>query len=170
MKGSLCLRVTPVAHAAMHVLSCEQTKVSVPSQRSSTRKAAQMMIHWLGISAACTSYALKAVYRDRQPALDHSTRSRVFHFPPVSSRMATKSTTATESIDHASDPDRINQQPGLAHTSTNISLSPELFEKLYLAPKVPHAAENVGKFANATPLGFLGYAIISASLTRANMR
>lgn len=73
--------------------------------------------------------------------------------------MAAKSTTATESIHHASDPDRIDQKPGLAHTSTNISLSPELFEKLYLAPKVPHASENVGKFANATPLGFLGFVI-----------
>jgi hypothetical protein len=44
--------------------------------------------------------------------------------------MAMKSTTATESIDHASDPDRIDQKPGLAHTSTNISLSLELFEEL----------------------------------------
>lgn len=79
--------------------------------------------------------------------------------------MAAKSTTATESIDHASDPDRIDQKPGLTHTSTNISLSPELFEKLYLAPKVPHASENVGKFANATPLGFLGYATMLARLT-----
>ncbi|OAK94807.1 hypothetical protein IQ06DRAFT_353226 [Phaeosphaeriaceae sp. SRC1lsM3a] len=73
--------------------------------------------------------------------------------------MASKSTAATESIGHVSDPDRIDQKPGLAHTSTNISLSPELFEKLYLAPKVPHAAENVGRFANATPLGFLGFVI-----------
>ena len=51
--------------------------------------------------------------------------------------------------------DRIEKEPQLTHTTTNISLSPELFEKLYLAPKVPQA-ENAGRYANATPLGFLG--------------
>jgi len=53
--------------------------------------------------------------------------------------------------------DRIEKGPALAHTTTNISMTPELFEKLYLTPKVPHAVEHAGKFANATPLGFLGY-------------
>ena len=53
--------------------------------------------------------------------------------------------------------DRIDKGPALAHTTTNISMTPELFEKLYLTPKVPHAVEHAGKFANATPLGFLGY-------------
>lgn len=56
------------------------------------------------------------------------------------------------------DSDRIAKEPQIAHTSTNISISPELFEKLYLAPKTPHAADNAGRFANAIPLGFLGYA------------
>ncbi|KAF2005812.1 plasma membrane ammonium transporter [Amniculicola lignicola CBS 123094] len=55
--------------------------------------------------------------------------------------------------------DSIEKGTPLAHTTTNISLSPELFEKLYLAPKVPHAADNVGRYANATPLGFLGFVI-----------
>ena len=55
--------------------------------------------------------------------------------------------------------DRIEKDPQLTHTATNISMSPELFEKLYLAPKVPHAADNVGRYANATPLGFLGYTL-----------
>lgn len=52
-------------------------------------------------------------------------------------------------------PDQIEKEPQLAHTATNISISPELFEKLYLAPKVPHATNT--RFANATPLGVLGY-------------
>ncbi|PSN64767.1 plasma membrane ammonium transporter [Corynespora cassiicola Philippines] len=55
--------------------------------------------------------------------------------------------------------DYIEKDPGLTHTTTNITISPELFEKLYLAPKVPHATDNAGRFANATPLGFLGFVI-----------
>jgi hypothetical protein len=70
--------------------------------------------------------------------------------------MAT-TTAAMESIIHDPDVDQIEKKPQLSHTTTNISLSPELFEKLYLSPKVPHASENVAKYANATPLGFLGY-------------
>lgn len=67
-------------------------------------------------------------------------------------------TTAThEPIVHDHDSDRIESKAPLTHTTTNISISPELFEKLYLAPKVPHAGENAAKFANAVPLGFLGY-------------
>jgi hypothetical protein len=68
-------------------------------------------------------------------------------------------TTTTEPIVRDSASDRIasdSKTPGLHHATTNISLSPEMFEKLYLAPKVPHASENAGRYANATPLGFLG--------------
>jgi hypothetical protein len=57
---------------------------------------------------------------------------------------------------NSTDSDRIDKEPRLTHTSTNISLSPELFEKLYLAPKTPHANERVQQYANAAPLGFLG--------------
>lgn len=64
--------------------------------------------------------------------------------------------------DSSPDFDQIDSKPHLSHATTNISLSPELFEKLYLQPKVPHASENVKKYANATPLGFLGY-IVSPS-------
>lgn len=53
--------------------------------------------------------------------------------------------------------DRIEKEPHLTHTTTNISLSPELFEKLYLAPKIPHASDHATRYANASPLGFLGY-------------
>ncbi|RAR00874.1 plasma membrane ammonium transporter (Ato3) [Stemphylium lycopersici] len=57
------------------------------------------------------------------------------------------------------DSNRIDKEPRLTHATTNISLSPELFEKLYLAPKTPHANERAGQYANATPLGFLGFLI-----------
>jgi hypothetical protein len=67
--------------------------------------------------------------------------------------------TTTEPAHLSSSSDRIEEKPQLAHTATNISMSPELFEKLYLSPKVPHKSDNVGKYANATPLGFLGYVI-----------
>lgn len=52
--------------------------------------------------------------------------------------------------------DGIAKEAPLAHTTTNISMTPELFEKLYLSPKVPHALDHAARFANATPLGFLG--------------
>ncbi|KAL1794097.1 hypothetical protein ACET3X_007518 [Alternaria dauci] len=55
--------------------------------------------------------------------------------------------------------ERIDKEARLTHASTNISLSPELFEKLYLAPKTPNASQHVGQYANATPLGFLGFVI-----------
>jgi hypothetical protein len=66
----------------------------------------------------------------------------------------TMATTTLEPTFSSADP--ISKPPPLTHTATNISMSPELFEKLYLSPKVPHA-ESVVKYANATPLGFLGY-------------
>jgi len=49
----------------------------------------------------------------------------------------------------------------LSHTVSAgaISISPELFEKLYLTPKVPHAGDNIKRFANPTPLGFVGFVI-----------
>lgn len=49
-----------------------------------------------------------------------------------------------------------NHKPHLTHTTTNISLSPEQFERLYLAPKTPHATDNAARFANPVALGFLG--------------
>lgn len=39
-------------------------------------------------------------------------------------------------------------------STSGMTISPELFEKLYLTPKVPQA-----RFANPTPLGFLGFVI-----------
>ncbi|KAF1833200.1 hypothetical protein BDW02DRAFT_580612 [Decorospora gaudefroyi] len=68
--------------------------------------------------------------------------------------MATTTATA-----HSMDSDHIESEQPLTHAATNVSMSPELFEKLYLAPKTPHAKEQVANYANATPLGFLGFVI-----------
>jgi uncharacterized protein len=56
------------------------------------------------------------------------------------------------------------EKPVLHHTATNqtisgMTISPELFEKLYLTPKVPHVGDNYKRFANPTPMGFMGFVI-----------
>ncbi|ETI29486.1 hypothetical protein G647_01939 [Cladophialophora carrionii CBS 160.54] len=53
------------------------------------------------------------------------------------------------------------EKPKLTHTISSgaVSMSPELFEKLYLTPKTPHAGDNIRRFANPTPLGFVGFVI-----------
>ncbi|KAL5421903.1 hypothetical protein PMIN04_005146 [Paraphaeosphaeria minitans] len=83
-------------------------------------------------------------------------------FVPSLAAIMTTNTTTThhESIVNDAESDRItNNKSRLSHTTTNISLSPEQFERLYLAPKVPHASQNAAKYANAVPLGFLGFVI-----------
>jgi hypothetical protein len=57
--------------------------------------------------------------------------------------------------------DSINMgKPQLTQTVSNAyTISPELFEKLYLTPKVPHVGDNAKRYANATPLGFVGFVI-----------
>jgi len=52
-----------------------------------------------------------------------------------------------------------SEEPGLSKSMSAITMSPELFEKLYLTPKVPHAGDYNKRFANPTPLGFLGFVI-----------
>lgn len=52
-----------------------------------------------------------------------------------------------------------NKMEGLSHTATGVTISPELFEKLYLTPKTPHADDSYKKFANITPLGLVGFVI-----------
>lgn len=45
----------------------------------------------------------------------------------------------------------------LGHThSAGMTISPELFEKLYLQPKVHHSPS---RFANPTPMGLVGFVI-----------
>jgi len=53
------------------------------------------------------------------------------------------------------------EKPQLTQTMSagGFSISPELFEKLYLTPKVPHAGDNIKRFANPTPMGFVGFVI-----------
>lgn len=48
---------------------------------------------------------------------------------------------------------------GLRQTQTGMTISPELFEKLYLTPKVPHVGDNAKRFANPTAMGFVGFVI-----------
>ncbi|KAK4198967.1 GPR1/FUN34/yaaH family-domain-containing protein [Triangularia verruculosa] len=52
-----------------------------------------------------------------------------------------------------------DEEKGLHRTQTGVTMSPELFEKLYLTPKVPHVGDNNRRFANPTALGFVGFVI-----------
>jgi hypothetical protein len=49
-----------------------------------------------------------------------------------------------------------DEEKGLYRTQTGVTMSPELFEKLYLTPKVPHVGDYNKRFANPTALGFVG--------------
>lgn len=49
-----------------------------------------------------------------------------------------------------------DEKKGLHRTQTAVTMSPELFEKLYLTPKVPHVGDYHKRFANPTALGFVG--------------
>jgi len=62
---------------------------------------------------------------------------------------------------HSSDDEIGMEKPQLTQTvsSGGFSISPELFEKLYLTPKVPHSGDAIKRFANPTPLGFVGFVI-----------
>ena len=75
----------------------------------------------------------------------------------------------------------VDEEKGLTRTTTGVTMSPELFEKvrevlrplywnvysvfnsaltdraqLYLTPKVPHVGDYNKRFANPTALGFVG--------------
>ncbi|KAI1266958.1 GPR1/FUN34/yaaH family-domain-containing protein [Xylariaceae sp. FL1019] len=63
--------------------------------------------------------------------------------------------TATTGNSHNHD-----MEKGLLHrTETSVTMPPELFEKLYLTPKVPHVGDYNQRFANPTALGFVGFVI-----------
>ena len=49
-----------------------------------------------------------------------------------------------------------DEEKGLYRTQTGVTMSPELFEKLYLTPKVSHVGDYNKRFANPTALGFVG--------------
>ncbi|KAI0018910.1 GPR1/FUN34/yaaH family-domain-containing protein [Xylariomycetidae sp. FL0641] len=53
----------------------------------------------------------------------------------------------------------LDEEKGLQRTETTVTMPPELFEKLYLTPKVPVAGDANRRFANPTPLGFVGFVI-----------
>ncbi|KAK3110109.1 hypothetical protein LTR53_015945 [Teratosphaeriaceae sp. CCFEE 6253] len=54
-------------------------------------------------------------------------------------------------------------------TSGGMTISPELFEKLYLTPKVPHVGDYYKRFANPTPMGFVGFVISTFTFAMVNM-
>ncbi|PMD53640.1 uncharacterized protein K444DRAFT_540852 [Hyaloscypha bicolor E] len=56
----------------------------------------------------------------------------------------------------------------LSYVKTGMTISPELFEKLYLTPKTPAVGDFRKRFANPTPLGLMGF-IISATTFAAIM-
>ncbi|KAI1282910.1 GPR1/FUN34/yaaH family-domain-containing protein [Xylaria sp. FL0933] len=53
----------------------------------------------------------------------------------------------------------VDVEKGFSRNQATVSISAELFEKLCLAPKAPHAGNNARRFANPTPLGFVGFVI-----------
>ncbi|KAI1097991.1 GPR1/FUN34/yaaH family-domain-containing protein [Jackrogersella minutella] len=52
-----------------------------------------------------------------------------------------------------------DEEKGLQRTETTVTMPPELFEKLYLTPKVPQVGDYNRRFANPTPLGIVGFVI-----------
>jgi succinate-acetate transporter protein len=53
-------------------------------------------------------------------------------------------------------------KPRLTQTVSNsYTISPKLFEKLYLTPKVPHVCDATKRYDNATPLGLVHFIISS---------
>ncbi|KAI1075626.1 GPR1/FUN34/yaaH family-domain-containing protein [Whalleya microplaca] len=56
-----------------------------------------------------------------------------------------------------------DEEKGLQRSPTGVTMSPELFEKLYLTPKVPRSGDNHRRFANPTALGFLGFVIAAST-------
>ncbi|KAI0376511.1 GPR1/FUN34/yaaH family-domain-containing protein [Hypomontagnella monticulosa] len=52
-----------------------------------------------------------------------------------------------------------DEEKGLHRTETTVTMPPELFEKLYLTPKVPQMGDYNKRFANPTPLGIVGFVI-----------
>ncbi|KAI0598105.1 GPR1/FUN34/yaaH family-domain-containing protein [Biscogniauxia sp. FL1348] len=56
-----------------------------------------------------------------------------------------------------------DEEKGLHRSATGVTMSPELFEKLYLTPKVPHTGDYHRRFANPTALGFIGFVIAAST-------
>ncbi|KAI1610139.1 GPR1/FUN34/yaaH family-domain-containing protein [Exophiala viscosa] len=63
--------------------------------------------------------------------------------------------------------DFIKSEPPLAHamSSSAISMSAEVFEKLYMTPETPRVGDNLRRFANPTPLGFMGFVIAAITFS-----
>jgi hypothetical protein len=68
--------------------------------------------------------------------------------------MAASEASTTNGFRAADDSDR---EKGLHRTQTSVTMPSELFEKLYLTPKVPRVGDYNRRFANPTALGFVGW-------------
>ncbi|KKY39806.1 putative plasma membrane ammonium transporter [Diaporthe ampelina] len=55
------------------------------------------------------------------------------------------------------------EKGGIQRTTTGVTISPELFEKLYLSPMTPHVGDYNRRFANPTALGFVGFGISAST-------
>ena len=73
------------------------------------------------------------------------------------------STLPTHRGSHSNEAIEVEKNGGLNLTKTQtsgaVTISPELFEKLYLTPKTPHSGDAIKRFANPTAMGFVGFVI-----------
>ncbi|KAK5725924.1 hypothetical protein LTR15_004114 [Elasticomyces elasticus] len=82
-----------------------------------------------------------------------------------------------EKIESAGDPyfdqeaHRGSNGLNLTQTQTigGMTISPELFEKLYLTPKTDRVGDYNKRFANPTPMGFVGFVICTFTFAMVNM-
>lgn len=83
-------------------------------------------------------------------------------FSQYHSSLGTMSSTATDvnrpSADAVFEKSH-NHNLNITSSHNGMTISPELFEKLYLTPKTPRHGNNVKRFANAVPMGFTGFVI-----------
>lgn len=84
------------------------------------------------------------------------TRSDLLYPLNVTTISAMASTTGNDTINGHGIRSVHDEEKGLHRTATGVTMSPELFEKLYLTPKVPHVGDYNKRFANPTALGLVG--------------
>lgn len=89
---------------------------------------------------------------------EHSTKARWSHCNRSESSKVTLSLTkAKMTTQHDRNGIIDDEEKGHIHrTTTGVTISPELFEKLYFSPKTPHVGDYNRRFANPTALGFVG--------------
>lgn len=74
--------------------------------------------------------------------------------------METTTTTEPISANNGTGVIHDEEKGHLYRSTTGVTMSPELFEKLYLTPKIPRVGDYNRRFANPTALGFVGYVLL----------